>query len=194
MASDPGKNQDQELLLPRVAAGDAGAVQACIDRYGALVWSIVRKSMRDTSQADDAVQEIFVSLWRAASRFDPKMGSESVFIATIARRRLIDRHRRLQRVPEAEPIDEVVVADSRSDTETVDREDEAHRAFAALEHLKPQQKRLLELWVVGGMSHSEIAASTGVPLGTVKSQIRRGLIRVRELLQDRVTTPTEASA
>jgi RNA polymerase sigma factor (sigma-70 family) len=147
------------------------------------VWSIVRKSIRDHSLAEDAVQEIFVSLWKAAGRFDPSLGSESLFITTIARRRLIDRFRSKARRPETEQLDELVIAELDPGLESVDSRDEARPALAALAQLRPEQRKLLELWVVGGMTHSEIATSTGIPLGTIKSQIRRGLIRVRELIQ-----------
>ena len=182
-------------LLPRVAQGDPGAVRECIDRYGALVWSIVRKSLRDHSQAEDVVQEIYISLWEASHRFDPTMGSETVFVSTIARRRLIDRYRRGQRGPETEPLEEPVPVERDAGLARVELDDETERAFAALRQLKPEQRRLLEMWSVGGMTHSEIATSTGVPLGTVKSQIRRGLLRVREMLRGHpLASSGEASA
>ncbi len=183
MTSRNGKAPAPEPLLPRVARGDSAAVQEFTDRYGALVWSIVRESVRDRSQAEDAVQEIFISLWKAADRFDPSLGMETVFITTVARRRLIDRYRRRARGPQIESLDEIVLADADPGLDRVDARDEAGVALAALERLKPEQKRLLEMWVVGGMTHSEIATSTGMPLGTVKSHIRRGIHRVRELLQ-----------
>ena len=96
----------KDPLLVRVASGDADAVKACIDRYGPLVWSITRKMFRDERFAEDCVQEIFIELWKSAGRFDPERGSESTFIATIARRRLIDLRRRSQRAAGTEAIDE----------------------------------------------------------------------------------------
>ena len=196
MASKNGMIQaDPNLLLPRIAQGDSGAVKECIDRYGALVWSLVRKSIQNHSHAEDAVQEIFISLWKAADRFDPQLGSEPVFITTIARRRLIDRHRRHLRGPELESLDEVVLADPDPGLARVDLGDEAGQALAVLERLRPEQRKLLEMSIVGGMTHNEIATSVGLPLGTVKSQIRRGLLRVRGLLQDgRFAPSTEVTA
>ena len=170
-------------LLPLVAAGDSGAVKACIDRYGGLVWSLVLNSIRDRSLAEDAVQEVFISLWKAADRFDPERGSEALFITTITRRRLIDRYRSRMRGPEIESLEGVDVGGGDAGLERVEAADEAGPALAAMQRLKPEQRKLLDMWVVGGMTHTEIATTTGLPLGTVKSQIRRGLIRVRELLQ-----------
>ncbi len=89
-----------ETLLPRIAAGDPDAVQACIRRYGGLVWSLALRMSRSREDAEDAVQEIFISLWKSADRFDPSRATEVTFIAMVARRRLIDRRRAAQRRPE----------------------------------------------------------------------------------------------
>ena len=159
------------------------AVREAIDRYGGLVWSLVRSARVEASLADDVTQEVFISLWKAAARFDPERGSERVFVTTIARRRLIDRYRGSRRDSEVTSLEEPVLVETDPGLASVETRDEAELAKSALEHLKPEQKRLLEMWVVGGMTHTEIATSTGIPLGTVKSQIRRGLIRVRDLLQ-----------
>src|SRR5689334_2870619 len=92
-------------LLARVAAGDAAAVRECIAQYGGLVWSIARRF--ELSDAEDAVQEIFLDLWKSAARFDPSIASEATFIAMIARRRLIDRRRTRRRRPTTEQLPEV---------------------------------------------------------------------------------------
>ncbi|MCX5746449.1 MAG: sigma-70 family RNA polymerase sigma factor, partial [Proteobacteria bacterium] len=89
-------------LLARVAVGDRGALRECLDRYGGLVWSIARRF--EASEAEDAVQEIFVDLWKSAVRYDPEVASEPTFIAMIARRRLIDRRRSRGRRPATEPM------------------------------------------------------------------------------------------
>jgi RNA polymerase sigma-70 factor (ECF subfamily) len=82
-------------ILVRVAAGDGTAVRACQDTFGGLVWSIARRMLGATAEAEDAVQEVFIELWRSAGRYDPERGTEVQFVATIARRRIIDRVRRL---------------------------------------------------------------------------------------------------
>jgi len=81
-------------VLRRIAGGDSAAVRECIDRYGALIWSLARRLSRSSPDAEDATQEIFLDLWRNAGRFDESKGSEKLFIAMLARRRLIDRLRK----------------------------------------------------------------------------------------------------
>jgi RNA polymerase sigma-70 factor (ECF subfamily) len=133
------------------------------------------------AETEDAVHEVFTELWRNGNRYDPNIASETAFVATIARRRLIDRRRRLGRQPvrqqltDAEPEREV----SRPRNEVGE---EAARAAKAFEQLTPEQQRVLRLSVYEGLSHELISRSTGLPLGTVKTHARRGLIRLREML------------
>ncbi len=174
-------------LLPLVAQGDQHAVQACLDRYGALVWSLARRMCRNTVDAEDAVQEIFVSLWKNADRFDPERGSEVTFVATIARRRLIDRVRRIGRRPTESTIDTgMPMADTGEPAEAPAlMRDEVALARAALAELNDEQRRVLQMSIGLGLSHEKIAEATGIPLGTVKTHIRRGLIRVRGMIEDK---------
>ena len=83
-----------DSLLNRVAAGEMAAMQECINQYGGLVWSLARRFSASAADAEDAVQEVFITLWKYASRFDESKGSETTFVSMIARRRLIDRLRR----------------------------------------------------------------------------------------------------
>jgi RNA polymerase sigma-70 factor, ECF subfamily len=172
-----------DSLLKRVANGDSGAVKEVMDQFGGLVWSLARRSCYNPADAEDATQEIFLDIWKSASRYDESKGSETLFVAMIARRRLIDRIRRQGREPYMEDVDAPGLelptrTDSESETFT-----EAALAAKAVATLKPAQQRVLELGLLQGLSHSEIADVTGMPLGTVKTQMRRGLIRVRELMQ-----------
>lgn len=169
-------------VLPDVARGERAAVQRCMARYGALIWSIARRFSPTAADAEDATQEIFLDLWRSAGRFDPARGSERVFVTMIARRRLIDRMRsqKARREHEIHGLDDEaaqVGIDAR-----VDRCAEADIARAALDELPQEQRKVIQLSIVEGLSHGEIAVRSGLPLGTVKTLIRRGLIRVRQAL------------
>ena len=165
-----------EPLLPRIVAGDRTAVREAIARYGNLIWSLARKG--SSADAEDAVQEIFVDLWRSAPRFDPNVGSEVTFVAMIARRRLIDRRRAQKRRPETDPISER----APSTGAPTDLGAEANQAARALDQLRPEQRQVLILTTCHGLSHEEVATKTGMPLGTVKAHARRGLDRVRQAL------------
>lgn len=193
-------------ILMRVAAGDPDAVQECIDRYGGLVWSLARRLCAKTPEAEDMVQEIFIELWKSASRYDPSRASEATFIATIARRRLIDRLRRHRRRPELRPlppapeelsrslVDEPALspdAVSRSGPEAIERQTDAALAARELRRLEPAARQALELSIYYGLTHPEIARTLSLPLGTVKSHITRGLAKIRDLL---VTGDTRAGA
>ena len=169
-------------LLQRIAAGDAAAVRECIDQYGALVWSIARRLSRTPADAEDATQEIFLDVWRSAARFDASQGSDKVFIAMIARRRLIDRLRKTSAEPPMDPIETLEFVSWTDAAPSSEIAMEAEQATRALAELRPEQRQVLELGLVHGLSQSEIATRLSMPLGTVKSFMRRGLIRVREVM------------
>jgi RNA polymerase sigma-70 factor (ECF subfamily) len=170
-------------VLQRIAAGESSAVRECIDQYGALVWSLARRLSRTPADAEDATQEIFLDIWRSAFRYDSSQGSPQVFIAMIARRRLIDRLRKTSAEPPMDPeevLDSVAWVEPGSTPETAS---EAEQAVRALAELRPEQRQVLELGLLHGLSQSEISARLGMPLGSVKSFMRRGLIKVRELMR-----------
>lgn len=170
-------------ILERVAAGEKAAVQECIDRYGGLVLSLARRLCPPSAEVDDAVQEVFIELWNKAERFDRALASEATFVAMIARRRLIDLRRRLERHAGAGELSEALVAPGASVSERAEVGDEALAARKAFRELKPDEQRVLELAVWNGLSHQQIAGATGLPLGTVKTHARRGLARLREILR-----------
>lgn len=169
-------------VLPRIAAGDMSAVSDCITRYGAMVYGLARRFLRNTATADDAVQDIFIELWKVAPKFDRGTAKESTFILTIARRRLIDRLRREKVRGKPDSIESVAepVADETNDQ--VETRDLAARANEALQQLPDDQRTVLQTAIGDGLTYSEIAERYKMPLGTVKSHARRGLIRLRELL------------
>lgn len=174
-----------DLLLPRVASGDADAVRACLERHGALVWTLARRLSPTRADAEDAVQEIFADVWKSAARFDPAVASEAVYVATIARRRLIDRMRSRRRKPETESLPEgpAELPDPRASLDA-EQSAEASLAADAIARLRPEQRQVLLLAIHQGLSHEEIAAAMQMPLGTVKTLARRGLADVRAWLAD----------
>lgn len=179
MQSPPKSTPASEApLLARVAAGDAEATRECIARYGGLVWSLARRF--EPSEAEDAVQEIFVDLWKSAGRYDPAIASEAAFVTVIARRRLIDRRRSRGRRPTLEAgVQLPTLVDQGTAPDTLVEANQAARALAAL---RPEQRQVLLLATCHGLSHGEIASETGLPLGTVKAHARRGLLSIRAAL------------
>lgn len=176
----PPSARSEEGVLARVAAGEPGAADALLERFGGLVWSLARRLAANDSEAEDVVQEIFIDLWRSAGRYDPSIASETAFVATIARRRLIDRRRRETRRLDKSPL--VADAAERAGADRVAVCEEAAVAARALEQLSAEQQRVLRLSILHGLTHERIAETTGLPLGTVKTHARRGLIKVRDML------------
>lgn len=170
-------------LLPRIAQGDSSAIDECLDRYGGLVWSLARRLSPSAADAEDAVQEIFVDVWKNADRFREEVSGEATFVAMLARRRLIDRLRKSRREVTSEPIDERVLQHAsppiRPSTELAE---ESSRATACLEQLRGEERKVLELSIYHGLPQARIAEQTGLPLGTVKTHARRGLSRLRDCM------------
>lgn len=169
-------------ILYKIAAGDKSAVEQCLKKYGGLVWSLARRMLRNSDDAEDAVQEIFLDVWKNAGKFDESQSSETTFIAMIARRRLIDRIRFASRRISADALDEVMAEPVDRADKTMQTTLEANDAVRALNSLRPEQQQVLQLSIVQGMSHQEIADTTGMPLGTVKTHARRGILQAREFL------------
>ncbi|MBL7040495.1 MAG: sigma-70 family RNA polymerase sigma factor [Pirellulaceae bacterium] len=169
-------------LLQRVADGDAAAVDECLSQYGGLVWSLARRMCPRHEDAEDAVQEIFIELWRKAENYEPDIASEATYITTIARRRLIDRYRRRSRDLDTTSIADDVVVDHVEHEKWIEVSEEAAHARKHMRQLRPEEQQVLELSINDGMSQSQVAEAMNLPLGTVKTHARRGLIRLRELL------------
>lgn len=180
MNTEPG-------LLQRIAQGDRQAASECIATYSGLVWTLARKTLPNEADAEEAVQEIFIQLWRQAGRFDPAIAGESTFVSMIARRRLIDRVRKEQRRPvsaslEAAEANNELTGLCEDGRETLEQSAEVSQVLALIETLEPKQREIIHLSSWLGLSHGDIARRTGLPLGTVKSHLRRGLMNVRERL------------
>jgi RNA polymerase sigma-70 factor (ECF subfamily) len=174
-------------VLERIAHGEPDAVREGMDRFGGLVWSLARRLCPNPADAEDAVQEVFIDLWRHADRFDAAAGTEATFVATVARRRLIDRHRRGRREADVRPLADEAHLPPVHDDAGVEVRDAAARARKQMDRLRPDERRVLELSLVDGLSQTEVAEATDLPLGTVKTHARRGLARLRRLMGGRAT-------
>ncbi|MCB9844952.1 MAG: sigma-70 family RNA polymerase sigma factor [Phycisphaeraceae bacterium] len=172
-------------VLDRVAQDAPGASEALLDRYGGLVWSLARRFCRDNAEAEDAVQDIFLDVWRSAraGRFDPSKGTETTFVAMIARRRLLDRLRRRSSGLAMQALSEEGVPAAGSAGRAQD--DDALVAAEALASLSESQQTAIRMSIMQGYTHEQVAQATGMPLGTVKTHIRRGLIRLRDAMAAR---------
>lgn len=163
------------VLLRRLAEGDQKALGEFYDRYAGLANGLALRILRDGTEAEDVVQEVFVQVWRQAARYDPTRGSPEAWICTITRTRALDRLRR--RASRREDP-----AASAPDPGGRPRTEEALAVRKALDALSADQRRALELAYYEGLTQSEIAHQLGEPLGTVKTRIRSAMIRLREAL------------
>jgi RNA polymerase sigma-70 factor (ECF subfamily) len=139
------------------------------------------------------VQEIFIAVWQNAGRFDPAKGKEAAFITLIARRRLIDRLRRRMSKPEFQLLDEVTVSCPMNYEKRIQMRLDAKRAGRALNTLRPDQKKIINMAIYDGFTHLEIAEAMEMPLGTVKTLIRRGFQKMRKSLDQNAYWQTAAA-
>lgn len=176
-ANDAAANPDDARgVLARVAAGDDRAARECIRTYGPLVGAMARRIC--PNEVEDAVQDVFVELWRSSARYDPKAAPEHVFVMTIARHRLIDRRRASIRRGVPLQHEDDTSTDLAASPETLV---DLAKCRVAIDSLEVGQKRAV-LLACEGLTHEEISETTEQPLGTVKSQIRRGLLALRRSL------------
>jgi RNA polymerase sigma factor (sigma-70 family) len=169
-------------LLPRVAEGDREAIQECVDRYGGLIWSLANRLIRNREDVEDAVHDVFIELWQAAARFDASKGSELTFVAMLTRRRLVDRWRAyLRREVNSVDIGEIDVA-APLVRDSSELNDEAQKAAHCFEKLTRQTQVVLRRSIHDNLSYTKIAEELTIPLGSVKSYARRGLMQLRDCM------------
>lgn len=174
------EHTENTSILQRIAKGDQTAVQDCLKQYGNLVWYLVRKFTSNAEDAEDAAQEIFIDIWRHAARFDAAKAPEAAFITMIARRRLIDQLRKRKRQSQFHTLEEFAFTAQTDTGNQMQILLDAKRASQIIDGLRPERKQVINLAIFGGLSHLEIAERTGMPLGTVKTHIRRGFQKVRK--------------
>lgn len=163
-----------------IAGGD-DALRAAWDQFGSLVYTYCRRSLTDADSAADCAQETFVSAWRSRDRFDPSKGTLAAWLMGIARYRVLDAYRAAPRIPTPVDEDRTEVAEDAPPNQDVlaDRMLLAH----ALETLPERARRVVELAFYGDLTQQEIATRLDLPLGTVKSDMRRALLRLRTHLE-----------
>jgi RNA polymerase sigma-70 factor (ECF subfamily) len=166
-----------EGLLRRTADGDRKALGELFDRFAGFANGLALRILRDRREAEDVVQEVFLQVWRQAERFDAARGTPAAWIGTITRTRALDRLRR-RAARREEPSEAAPAAASAAPAA-----EDALAVRAALAALPNDQRREIELAYYEGLTQSEIAQRLGEPLGTVKTRIRSGMMRLREALQ-----------
>jgi RNA polymerase sigma-70 factor (ECF subfamily) len=186
--SVPESAQDNaEQLLTQVARGDEAAFERLYPLVAGPVWGVVRRVVRDPAQSEEVAQEALVELWRTAARFDPARGSALGWAVTIAHRRAVDRVRHARATSQrearlgAEAIDRDFDQVSEAVTANLDRE-QVRRCLGSLTDL---QRESVVLAYYGGRTYTEVARLLRVPLGTIKTRLRDGLIRLRDCLGGR---------
>jgi len=175
----------QKELIKSVAAGDQQALASLYDATSRAVFGLLLRIIPDAAAAEEVLLDVYTQAWRRASSFDERRGSPMAWLTTIARSRALDRLRRGRTEREhTEPLESVEwSAAGGDDVEGGVREGEQRAVvLAALAELSDEQREVIEMAYYGGYSQSEIAAAKGLPLGTVKTRTRLGLMRLRELL------------
>ena len=167
-------------LVRRVEAGDEAALAALYDRYANLVYSVAFRVLRDKPAAEEILQDIFYQLWRTADRFDPARGSLPGWLLVSARNRAISRLRR-QNPPADDPARLEVALPFNLESAVAQRQ-AMTKVQQSMQQLPPEQRQALEMAYFEGMTHSEIAARTGDPLGTIKSRLRAAVETLRRVL------------
>ncbi|HPA51373.1 MAG TPA: sigma-70 family RNA polymerase sigma factor [Thermoanaerobaculia bacterium] len=187
VATAAGGPTDLELV-ERIRQGDQAALDLLYKRYSAPVYSLVWKVLQSSEEAEDVALDVFWQVWRQAGRYDPSRGAPPAWIFTLARSRAIDRLRARKRREgrtvsiddpdlNIDPLDEKAAPD-----EVVSFRQNRDAVRAAMAKLSATQREAVELAFLEGMTHVEIAERLGQPLGTVKTRIRQGLIRLRKHL------------
>lgn len=169
-------------MLAQVARGDERAFGSVYDQLAGPVYGLIRRVVRNPAQSEEVAQEVLLEVWRAASRFDPAKGSAATWVMTIAHRRAVDRVRSAAAATEREQRTALPPSASDDVADAVEASLEQERVRRCLEDLTDLQRESITLAYYGGYSYREVSALLGSTLGTIKTRIRDGLIRMRDCM------------
>jgi RNA polymerase sigma-70 factor, ECF subfamily len=181
-AGSPQRPDELGDLLVLVARGDPDAYAAIYDRTAGQVLGIALSVVRDPAQSEEVAQEVLLDVWRSASRFDPELGSGTAWVMTLAHRRAVDRVRSEQKAAEREQRAASAVIAYDEVTEAVEARLDQERVRRCLGSLTELQRESVTLAYYGGYTYRQVAGLLGVAVGTVKTRMRDGLIRLRDCL------------
>jgi len=190
----PGSEESSAwvVLLARVARGDQGALGELYDATSSGLFGLIRNIVQDDAAAEEIVLDVYSQVWRMASAYAPEKGAPLTWLFLLGRSRAIDHLRsRARRSRERERPLEAAFAHSHPDPDpemSVLSESRRNMILSALGGLSPEQREVLKLAFFDGLTHGEIAEQTGMPLGTVKTRIRLGMVHMRESLKSQVGT------
>jgi RNA polymerase sigma-70 factor (ECF subfamily) len=182
-------------MIARIGRGDQSAFDALYDRLSGPLYSLALRMLGDAADAQEALQDVFLQIWSRAKTYDPQQSSVFSWTVLLTRSRVIDRLRARGRrlrvlVPSTDVEEDSTEAADASTAEnvadTTDKNEEAARVRSILNNLPSEQREAIELAFFTDLTHHEIAARLGQPLGTVKARIRRGLLKLRERLRTRL--------
>jgi len=172
--------ESDSWLITRVINRDEHAFTAIYDRYSRVVYSVALRVLRNSEAAEDVLHDVFLNLWRSPQQFDAARGNLAPWLAVVARNRAIDLIRKQRG---QEDLAEIELADDEDLASAIDRDRTIEKVRTVLNALPDKQRLALELAFFQGMTHSDIAAHTGEPLGTIKTRIRSALMSVRKALE-----------
>ena len=189
MAEQTARQIADREMIARVGRGDQRAFSALYDRLNGPLYSLALRMLGDAAEAQEALQDVFLQIWSRAGSYDPEQSSVFSWSVLLTRSRVIDRlrvrGRRLRIVTDSDEtlIESADASTAESAADTVDKNEEAVRVRSMLNNLPSEQREAIELAFFTDLTHQEIAARLGQPLGTVKARIRRGLLKLRERLR-----------
>jgi RNA polymerase sigma-70 factor (ECF subfamily) len=191
-ATSPTEADRDRALLAGIAARDASALEKLYLRHAPALFGLCLRILGDRGEAEEVLEDVFFELWERSDRFDPGRSTPLAYLTTLARSRAIDRLRRQIRrisvldIARSPAETREPATDGETPLEAAQGGERRRLVAALLEALDEEERRVLELSFFAGLSHSEIAARLEQPLGTVKTRIRRALVRLRDRLEERV--------